>query len=105
MIGFPLTPAYIRPPATARAAVPATASAGITTDDSAFVEVVRFPVRARLDTCAPFTYSRTVAPSYVTARCVHVFTATAAVPYVSVVVPPNVPPPAGRFAFVDVPDR
>ena len=39
-----------------------------------------FPVCARLETCVPFTYSRRVAPSYVSARYVQVFAARAAVP-------------------------
>ncbi len=38
------------------------------------------PVCARLATCKPLTYNRIVVPSYVAARCVHVFTGSAAVP-------------------------
>ena len=34
------------------------------------------PVVARLDTWLPFTYSRSVAPSYVSARCDQRFTGT-----------------------------
>ena len=38
------------------------------------------PVCAWLATCTPFTYNRIVAPSYVAARCAHVFAVSAAVP-------------------------
>ena len=39
VVGLPLTPAYISPPVTERAAVPATGSAGIDTDERALVIV------------------------------------------------------------------
>ena len=41
------------------------------------VDVASVPVCARLATWVPFTYSRICAPSYVAARCVHVFTGNA----------------------------
>ena len=44
------------------------------------VDVRPAPVWARFATCTPFTYSRCCWPSYVAARCVHVFTASVAVP-------------------------
>jgi hypothetical protein len=37
VVGLPLTPAYIRPPDTGRAGVPATGSAGIVIEESALV--------------------------------------------------------------------
>ena len=41
------------------------------------------PVTARLETCVPLTYRRSVLPSYVEARCVQLFSGVEAVPRVS----------------------
>ena len=54
-----------------------------------------FPVFATLDTWIPFTYSRNIAPSYVVAKCVHVFRARVVVPNVSAYFPPAMMPPPG----------
>ena len=70
-----------------------------------FVEVKIVPVFATLDTCVPFTYKRSAAPSYVSAKCVHVPTPNAPVPYVSAPAPPKVAPPPGSLLLSDVPSK
>ena len=47
------------------------------------VDVTIGPATARVPTCVPFTNSRSVVLSNVTARCVHVFSGSAAVPRAS----------------------
>ena len=54
------------------------------------------PVVARLEAWLPFTYSRSVAPSYVSARCDQRFTGTARRASACTVLPSNAPPPAGN---------
>ena len=51
--------------------------------DSGPVEVGIVPGTALLATCVPFTYRRSVAPSYVVATCDHVLAGSAAVPRTS----------------------
>src|ERR1041385_2128313 len=54
------------------------------------------PVCAAVATWVPLTNSRTAAPSYVRATCVHVLTPSAVGPPMKRTVPLNVAPPAGR---------
>ena len=60
-----------------------------------FADVANDPVCALLATCAPFTYKRSVDPSYVAARCDHTFAATAVELTMFAPLPPNVPPTDG----------
>ena len=61
------------------------------------IRKVAAQVCARLATWAPFTYSRTVAPSNVAAKCVHVFTAKIDGAKVFWFPDVNVPPNPGRL--------
>ena len=65
-------------------------------------DVASDPVWATDPTCVPFTYRRTVLPSYVTARKLHAFAGNAALPYASAYVPPAISPPSGFDALLDV---
>src|SRR5687767_9345297 len=58
------------------------------------------PVRAPLAASTPFTYSRSMLPSYVSATCVQAFTGLAVVPLTHATAPPILPPPDGRSAPV-----
>jgi hypothetical protein len=61
------------------------------------LDVRMLPLTATDDTWVPFTYRRSVVPSNVNARCVHVPVGTAAVPSRSFAVLPTVTCDCGRF--------
>ena len=68
-------------------------------NSSGLVDEARVPVRAVLAACTPFTYSRTAVPSYVAARCVQVFTASAVGAFAWASAVPNVPAATGVPVF------